>query len=213
MHTLSNMRLTGEMSYNPREYWPSRMKEHGKTYVAFENREEEFDLQFKAFWEAISTYVPRGGRVLDFGCGIGRFALALSGIAEKYDGVDLNEGALQHAPDIENASFSYLEEDRLPFDDDTFDGSVALTVIQHIVEDAAFQLWTSEISRVVKPGGWFFVIDDPQLNKDGRKIKNASHMCRRTPEILSAALNSNLVVTGKLSAESEDSHYFFLSRS
>ena len=199
------------MIYNPREYWPKRLQKSGKTYVAFGNKAEAFDKQAQVFWDVMSEHMPAGGRVLDFGCGVGRFATAISGVADQYDGVDLNAGALDLAPEIENATFTFLDEDRLPFEDATFDGAVSLTVLQHIVDPGSFANWTKELSRVVKPGGYFFVIDDPQFRNDVR-IKDAVHMCRRTPEILSTSLSARLEVTGKLSAESKDSHYFFLAR-
>lgn len=199
------------MSYDPREYWPRRLRKSGKTYVAFGNKSEAFDKQSQVFWDVMSSHIPGGGRILDFGCGIGRFSSALSKIVDQYEGVDLNEGALDLAPEIENASFTYLKEDRLPFADDYFDGAVALTVLQHIVDPSSFINWTQELARVVKQGGYFFVIDDPQF-KNGSRIKDAIHMCRRTPEVLSNSMSSYLEVTGNLSAESRDSHYFFLAR-
>lgn len=199
------------MTYDPREYWPRRMKRSGKAYVAHGNSSTAFDRQNQAFWDVLANHLPGDGRVLDFGCGVGRFAATLSENFQQYDGVDLNEGALEYAPDIENATFTYLVEDVLPFEDDTFDAAVSLTVIQHIVDPAAFDNWMQELARVVKTGGYFFVIDDPRLNKAGVRIKDATHMCRRTPEIIAFALKSIIQAQGKLSAETEDSHYYFLS--
>ncbi len=196
--------------YNPREYWAARLKKNGPKYVAFNNSGAEFNNQESVFWEHTSAQVPVGGDVLDFGCGVGRFASHFASIMNSYTGVDINEGALQHAPEIENARYVYLENDELPFDDNSFDGAVALTVLQHIVDPAQYANWTAEISRVVKPGGWFFIIDDPQY-KNGKRVGDAGHMCRRTPEIIAESLEAQVEVTGKLSAESKDSHYYFLA--
>lgn len=200
------------MTYDPREYWPRRMKKIGKTYVAHGNSHTAFDKQSQVFWDTLSEHLPGGARVLDFGCGVGRFAPALSENFQQYEGVDLNEGALDYTPDIENATFTYLAEDVLPFDDNTFDGAVSLTVIQHIVDPSSFDAWMAELARVVKPGGHFFVIDDPRINKAGKWIKDAPHMCRRTPEIIAFALKSTIQAQGKLSAEADNSHYYFLSK-
>jgi ubiquinone/menaquinone biosynthesis C-methylase UbiE len=200
------------MNYEPREYWPERMRKSGKAYVAFGNKAEAFDEQARAFRDILVEQLRGGGRVLDFGCGVGRFASTLTGMFDRYDGVDLNEGALAYAPQISSATFTYLSEDSLPFAEATFDAAVALTVIQHIVDPDSFINWTWELARVVRPGGLFFVIDDPRFNMAGQCIRDAVHMCRRTPEIISSALCSDLEVIGKLSAEAEDSHYYFLAR-
>lgn len=201
--------------YNPREYWARRLKGIGKTYVAFHNQKGAFDKQTKVFWETMEATLPAGGRVLDFGCGIGRFATPLAEVFDFYDGVDLNPGALEHAPDLPNASFTYLSEDKLPFEDDFFDAVVSLTVIQHIVDPEDFSLWTAEIGRVVKPGGYIFVIDDPQYDANGNwkspKVKIIDHMLRRTPEIIADSIGAAVEVTGKLSAECKDSHYYLLA--
>jgi SAM-dependent methyltransferase len=199
------------MSYNPREYWATRLKEKGKTYVAFGDRKDAFDKQSQVFWDAMEATLPAGGRVLDFGCGVGRFAPPLAEVFDFYNGVDLTPGALEHAPDLPNASFTYLGEDKLPFDDDFFDSAVSLTVIQHIVDPEQFSLWTAEIGRVVKPGGYIFIIDDPQYDAKGNEVRNAGHMCRRTPKIIADAIGAYVEVSGKLSAECEDSHYYFLA--
>ena len=200
------------MPYNPRKYWADRLEQKGKNYVAFGDRQEAFDKQSQVFWDALAATLPGGGRVLDFGCGVGRFAPALAGAFDFYNGVDLNPGALEYAPELPNASFAYLEEDKLPFDDNFFDAAVSLTVIQHIVDPDQFSLWTAEIGRAVRPGGFIFIIDDPQYDAQGNEVKNAAHMCRRTPEIIAAAIGASVEVTGKLSAECADSHYYFLAR-
>lgn len=197
--------------YNPREYWPARLRKNGPKYVAYNNKESEFTRQESVFWSVISQEIPQGGDVLDFGCGVGRFAPRLAEAVNSYTGVDINEAALQHAPEIENARYVYLNDDELPFDDNSFDGAVALTVLQHIVNPEHYANWAAELARVVKPGGWFFVIDDPQNDTNGNRIKDAPHMCRRTPEIISDSLSATVQVEGKLSAEYEDSHYYFLA--
>jgi ubiquinone/menaquinone biosynthesis C-methylase UbiE len=199
------------MKYDPREYWAERLQRKGKNYVAWKSLSGAFDKQSEVFWAATAPHLPNGGRVLDFGCGVGRFAAVLSNVVDSYDGVDINEGALKLAPELENATFTHLAEDRLPFPDATFDGAVAFTVIQHIVDPKHYANWTAELARVVRPGGWFFVIDDPQFDTSGKRIKDAIHMRRRTPEIISASLLSTVTKTGKISAEYKDSHYYFLS--
>ncbi len=206
----SEARRAKHAPYNPREYWAARLKKNGPKYVAVNNKKSEFTNQERVFWDHISANIPPGGDVLDFGCGVGRFAARFAELCDSYTGVDINEKALEYAPVIENSRYVYLEDDKLPFDDNSFDVAVALTVLQHIVAPEQYDNWTSELARVVKTGGCFFIVDAPQY-ENGALIKNAGHMCRRTPEIISASLKSVVAAEDKLSAESKDSHYYFLA--
>jgi len=200
------------MRYDPRKYWPERLRRKGRNYVAYKNDAAISDKQTEVFWKSISRYLPHGGHVLDFGCGVGRFSYLVSNVVDQYDGVDLNEGALDLVPEIENAIFTYLSEDRLPFDDNIFDGAVALTVLQHIVDPDAFSLWTSELARVIKPGGFFIGIETPELPKKRAPRGPAYHMCWRTPEIIAEALGAEVEESYLLTAEFKNSHYCFKAK-
>jgi len=193
--------------YEPRKYWPERLKKQGKNYVAWRNEAKAFSKQERVFWNAIQPLLPSGGRVLDFGCGVGRFTTVISSIVDQYDGVDLNKEALEFAPSVDNATFTYLLEDNLPFDENTFDGALALTVLQHIVDPQSFELWTNELARVIKPGGFFIGIETPSL-----KVKPAPHMRWRTSKIIAEALGGRVETVHNISAEFQNSHYCFLAR-
>jgi ubiquinone/menaquinone biosynthesis C-methylase UbiE len=110
-----------------------------------------------------------GKRVLDVGCGKGRFARVFheqEPLAEIW-GLDISEEMLRHVPaGIHTRAGSMTE---LPFEDAYFDGAYATESLEHAVEiDKA----VGEICRVVKPGGRIAIID-----------KNAEHWGRLdTPE-------------------------------
>ena len=110
-----------------------------------------------------------GRRVLDVGCGKGRFARI---VKERNPGaqvvaVDLALAMLRCVPaDVHRAGGSMTA---LPFASDSFDGAWATESLEHAVEiDTA----VAELCRVVKPGGRIAIID-----------KNAEHWGRlKTPE-------------------------------
>ena len=110
-----------------------------------------------------------GRRVLDIGCGKGRFARVL---AERYPrasivGFDLAQAMLRHVPAGVSACAGSMTA--LPFPTGAFDCVYATESLEHAVEiDTA----VAEMCRVTKPGGRIVIID-----------KNAKQWGRlKTPE-------------------------------
>jgi len=98
----------------------------------------------------------RGKRVLDVGCGKGRFARVFHDQqpgAELW-GLDISEEMLRYVPaGIHTRPGSMTE---LPFETSSFDHAYATESLEHAVEiDKA----VAEICRVVKPGGRIAIID------------------------------------------------------
>jgi ubiquinone/menaquinone biosynthesis C-methylase UbiE len=102
-----------------------------------------------------------GKRVLDVGCGKGRFARVFREQEPEAElwGVDISETMLSFVPEgIHKRAGSMTE---LPFEDAFFDGAYATESLEHAVE---IEKAVGEICRVVKPGGRIAIID-----------KNAEH--------------------------------------
>jgi ubiquinone/menaquinone biosynthesis C-methylase UbiE len=97
-----------------------------------------------------------GRRVLDVGCGKGRFARVLG---ERYPrasmvGFDLAEAMLRHVPAGVGACSGSMTA--LPFRAETFDYAYATESLEHAVE---IDLAVAEMCRVVRPGGRIVIID------------------------------------------------------
>ena len=96
--------------------------------------------------------VSVGERVLDVGCGEGRFAAELLGAGAKVVAADVAEEALRRA----RAAVPGLQTSLLPvqgpwpFGDAAFDVVWAGEVIEHVADTDA---WLSEVHRVLRPGG------------------------------------------------------------
>jgi malonyl-CoA O-methyltransferase len=110
-----------------------------------------------------------GKRVLDVGCGKGRFARVFHEQQPEAElwGLDISEEMLRFVPEGIHTRAGSMTE--LPFDDASFDHAYATESLEHAVE---IEKAVAEICRVVKPGGRIVVID-----------KNAEHWGRlETPE-------------------------------
>lgn len=97
-----------------------------------------------------------GKRVLDVGCGKGRFARILKERHPEAEiwGLDISEEMLRFVPPgIRTRAGSMTA---LPFPDEWFDGAYATESLEHAVE---IERAVAEICRVVKPGGHIVIID------------------------------------------------------
>jgi ubiquinone/menaquinone biosynthesis C-methylase UbiE len=96
-----------------------------------------------------------GKRVLDLGCGKGRFSRALSELGAQVIGLDLSAAMLSEAMDLDRVRASAR---RLPFGPASFDRVVAVEVFEHLAPRAVDQV-CDEVRRVLRPGGTFVIVD------------------------------------------------------
>lgn len=130
-----------------RTYWSDRFQRQGALYVAQGGRQKIYDEQMEWIPPLLRRHV-KGNRVLDFGCGPGRFRGVLSEGGREYVGVDLIPG-LGTEP----------LGDTLPRG---FGSAVAVMVLQHITDDADYLRWCRELYECLEPRGRLFVIDHHQ---------------------------------------------------
>jgi malonyl-CoA O-methyltransferase len=111
---------------------------------------------------AVLRELPLGSspRILDAGCGKGRFARALAERRPDAEivGVDLSDALLGGAPSsVETRCGSLLD---LPCADDEFDFAFCVEALEHVVDPAAA---VAELLRVVRPGGTVLIVDKDAL--------------------------------------------------
>jgi SAM-dependent methyltransferase len=103
--------------------------------------------------EELLVHLPERGRVLEVGCGSGRFLRAVAALRPGLVpvGCDLSRAALERlaaeAPEIETR---LVEPGRLPAADAEFDALLALDVLEHLEDPDAM---LAEMRRVLAPGG------------------------------------------------------------
>jgi SAM-dependent methyltransferase len=99
----------------------------------------------------------RYGRMLDFGCGVGRMTRALSPFFSACVGIDVSgkmvELARQFNSDLPHCEFVASASATLPFADATFDFVFSVLVLQHLPKKSMILGYISEFVRVAKDGG------------------------------------------------------------
>jgi malonyl-CoA O-methyltransferase len=95
-------------------------------------------------------------RVVDIGCGKGRFARILAGDypAAKLIALDLSHAMLRHVP--AGISTCAASMTALPLQSESCDGAYATESLEHAID---IETAVAEMCRVVKPGGRIVVID------------------------------------------------------
>jgi len=97
--------------------------------------------------------IPRGGHVLDAGCGSGRTLLELVPYG-RVSGIELNEDAAEVARGRGEFDVRIGRLEELPWDQDTFDLITCLDVIEHTPDDV---VTLRELRRVSRPGAWLLI--------------------------------------------------------
>lgn len=110
------------------------------------------DVRLRAICASLEPL--RGRRVLDLGCGKGRFARRLAEGGAEVVGIDLSAAMLAEAED----GFGRVRGSarRLPFAAATFDAVIAVEVFEHL---AAIDAVLNEVRRVLRPGGIVAIVD------------------------------------------------------
>ena len=107
--------------------------------------------------ERLISDAARGGAVLDVGCGTFPYFLTHTRFARR---VGIDRHAADHARSdpafdgraVELHNHDFDHEDRLPFEDGTFETATMLAVFEHLRPDRLTVL-LGEIHRVLRPGG------------------------------------------------------------
>jgi len=153
-----------------KDYWAERVKRQGFLYVGNNkyrsmddlNRQTSLILPFlRSAKDRVAAELDAPYRVLDFGCGWGRFCEFFS-FPFDWVGIDICEAAAKLSG---NPKISIYDGDDLPYKDGVFSLVLAIFVFQHIVDDSELRISILEIVRVLKDNGFLFVVDNAAVNR------------------------------------------------
>jgi SAM-dependent methyltransferase len=122
------------------------------------SREEFFasgQKEIDALMESCQLTPGNNGRVLDFGCGVGRLSTALRSYFAEVYGVDISEKMISLAKEnTPSCTFLLNQGDSLSlFQSDFFDFVYSNIVLQHQPTKEIAKSYIAEFVRVIKPGG------------------------------------------------------------
>jgi len=101
----------------------------------------------------LEKYINKKEKILDLGCGNGRFSEIVGNKADYY-GVDVSEKLIKIAKEkYLDGKFTVSESLILPFENNFFDKVFCLAVLHHIPSKKFRKDFLREIKRVLKPGG------------------------------------------------------------
>ena len=99
----------------------------------------------------------KGRRVLDIGCGEGRFCRVLAGLGARVTGIDITVPLIEQANALASASETYLvgnAENLAGIEDECFDLAVSYIVLVDLLD---YRRSIQEAYRILRPGGRFII--------------------------------------------------------
>lgn len=155
------------MSTNPEQNARvlDQFKKQAASYADLINRSK--DTSLSAFLDAVKPVLA--DRMLDVGCGTGRFAVTIAPLVAHVVGADLTPAMLeqarrsQSAAKVENIEWRQADVTQLPFADGEFTLVTSRAMLHHVASPA---LVIAEMRRVCASGGRIVVNDlTPQREK------------------------------------------------
>lgn len=128
--------------------------DHSWADLSLEREIQMWDFYGLRPW--ILKYLPRYGKVLEAGCGLGRNVFYFRHLGVDIQGLDFSESGLKEALKWDRQQKSHTplvrgDVTQLPYPDDSLMGYVSLGVVEHFIEGPSRPL--EEAFRVLKPGG------------------------------------------------------------
>jgi len=161
------------------------------TTRTIEQELEACDLETPAR-DLFLAYIPKGGRVIDGGCGFGKWVIYLKRRGYNIVGIDNNEIAIAKLKDFDSSLQVELGDILdVYYPDSSFDAYISMGVVEHFEDGLLPAL--KEAYRVLKPDGLIFV-SVPTVNMMRTFVRRP---CRIIINVLSVSFQTLKLNWGK----------------
>jgi SAM-dependent methyltransferase len=202
--------------YIPERFWDERVREYGELGDGYANPDTqayEDRIRMKKALEMLGNV--SGLRVLDVGCGTGRWSVQLSKMGAVVVGIDISKEMIKLAQKrairntIYNISFVNRTIEDLNYRN-CFDLVISVTVLQHITIAERLNLAIHHIVKAIRQGGRVLAIESAGfLEKETILDMGVKHMEFRTREEWIKLFESNGVTLVRLREVCGIGRYFF----
>ena len=163
------------------DYWINRYTEmNGKNVVGRRDwNDEQFNEENAKWASKISPFLDQiqPTKILDFGCGIGRWVPLLTSYTKDYFGCDITDFATkllkETFSEIPEKNISLLDNNNIPFGRNKFDLIWTCVVLQHVIDNNLLEYYLKQFHNRLKKGG-HVICTENVLN-----AKNSAYMTFR----------------------------------
>jgi SAM-dependent methyltransferase len=132
------------------------LETHGQSWNGEAIKENIALCEYQTIAPALLRYLPKHGKILEAGCGLGRWVFYLKQRGFDIAGIDLAAEAVEIAKGYEPSVPVYLDDVlHTKYPDYHFDAVISLGVVEHFEEGP--QRAFKEVNRLLKNDGLFFV--------------------------------------------------------
>jgi SAM-dependent methyltransferase len=136
-----------EREYHNQRFTEETRDAQEKYYFAIQDCDAEYERRL--------TRLAKDAVILDYGCGVGDWALKLAPQAREVQGIDISDVAIAQASErasalgLGHAHFAARDAHATGFPNDYFDLVFGIGIIHHLDTERSL----AEVARVLKPGG------------------------------------------------------------
>jgi len=158
-------------------YWEGRYKEKGKERTVglsswsseqYKEANRLWEEWFRPYLTEIRGEMPNA-KMLDFGCGPGRWMEMFCGFSFSYYGADILDF---NFPDTRSdVFFSPIKEHKIPFDTIQFDFIFTCVALQHVIDDSLLAYYADQMVNRLMFSRWLMIVENTAKAKDNVYIK------------------------------------------
>lgn len=159
-------------------YWDDRARRWGPLAAGYRNA-AMYQYEERLRWHAFMRRCrPQAGqRVLDLGCGPGRWSARLAELGCAVTAADISPEMLALAPTRDGINYVQGAAQDLELPDESFDLIVSVTVLQHITRADDFERALDNVARMLARSGRLAMIEFAPRRRGG---SGAAHLVPRT---------------------------------